>query len=84
MASIVDNSSIDELLSVVTANATTDADQMLKFALEAAKNAVGESRIAALRPIFCTAENKTAGEALQQGHGGCGARALGGVQCGAK
>ena len=58
MASIVDNSSIDELLSVVTANATTTADQMLKFGLEAAKNAEGESRIAALRPIFCTAENK--------------------------
>src|SRR4029077_5410111 len=58
MASIVDNSSIDELLSVVIANATTTTDQMLKFGLEAAKNAEGESRIAALRPIFCTAENK--------------------------
>ncbi len=58
MASIVDNSLIDKLLNVLTGNAATDADQTLKFALEAARHAVGESRIAALRPIFCTAENK--------------------------
>ncbi len=57
MASMVDNASIDELLSVVTENAATDADQTLKLALQSARSAIGESRIAALRPIFCTADN---------------------------
>jgi ATP-dependent helicase/nuclease subunit A len=58
MASVVDDSLIDQLLHVLSENAAADADQALKVALETARGAAGESRIAALRPVFCTAENK--------------------------
>ena len=58
MASVVDNRLIDNLLAILANSPLTEMDQRLKLGLNAARSAVGETRITALRPIFCTGNNK--------------------------
>ncbi|MCJ7597046.1 MAG: UvrD-helicase domain-containing protein, partial [Methyloceanibacter sp.] len=58
MASVVDNRLIDDLLAILANSPLTEMDQRLKLGLNAARSAFGETRITALRPIFCTGNNK--------------------------
>jgi ATP-dependent helicase/nuclease subunit A len=54
MADILSDTDIDELLAALGTYASTDQDSEVAASLKAAKVRVGESRVAALKPIFCT------------------------------
>src|SRR4029079_1275489 len=57
MSAVLDNRLIDGLLAVLANSPPTEMDQRLKHGLNAARDTVGEARITALRPIFCTGDN---------------------------
>jgi ATP-dependent helicase/nuclease subunit A len=58
MSAVLDDGLVDGLLAVLSTNAPTATDRDLAAGLQAAKQASGEARMAALRSIFCTKDNK--------------------------
>src|SRR5581483_6243861 len=54
MAGILSDAEISELLDALEGYGATKDDARVKASLTNAKNALGESRVAALKPVFCT------------------------------
>ena len=58
MADVLSDAEIDELLGTLGTHASTDQDAEIAASLNAAKSGIGESRVAALKPIFCTEKHE--------------------------
>ncbi|HZP10634.1 double-strand break repair helicase AddA [Methyloceanibacter sp.] len=58
MAGILSDAEIGELLDALEAHGATKDDARMKASLINAKDALGESRAAALKPIFCTVDHE--------------------------
>jgi ATP-dependent helicase/nuclease subunit A len=58
MAGVLSHAEIDELLDALATHGATGDDERVKASLAAAKGVSGESRAAALKPIFCGDNHK--------------------------